>query len=191
LYKRFKDERYFETNFDPIFEEGDVDENGGVDDVKYNAAMSKGLKAYEQGIHGNIIQDVVTYLSEGNIGWVESVEEYEKRKNEEELKRMDALASKYAKVWNCNAGDKQFINMLLSTIDELNDRHEQEMSDESRRERWAACQYAGASHSFWSDEDFIENQYSSEFEELTLVMSWIERNCPLTLLTIKEKRMTE
>jgi len=184
-----KDGRYFEANYKPIFNEGDVDANEDVDDNKHTAAYARGLEAYEQGLNGDIVADVMQYLSESDIGYVMSMEEYTKQEKEKEMRQMESLASKYAKMWRCTAGSMAFIECLDSAIEDLDYRYERDMGHECKAERWAACQYAGASHSFWSDEDFIQDRYSDMYDELNKVRQWLEVNCPLLMACVREKQM--
>lgn len=188
LYHAHKDDRYFEANFDPIYMPGDVDAEGGVDDQVYAAAMARGLEAYEQGTHGDVVADVLTHLRESDYG-VMSLQEHTKLVKERERERMEQLASQYAKMWNCVMGSHEFVSKLDACIQDHRERYQDEMSGEAKAERWAACQYAGASHSFWDDEDYIDDQYSSQQQDLELIQQWLELNCPLLMASIREQQL--
>lgn len=190
-FEHCKDARDFEGSYEPIYNQGDLDVDGNVDDDKFQAAWARGLEAYEQGLHGDIVEDVIQYFCEGDLGYVMSMEEYTKQEKEKEMRQMESLASKYAKMWGCTAGSYAFVELLTSAIQDLDYRYECDMGYECKAERWAACQYAGATESFWSDEDFIKGRYSDMYDELNKVMQWLDMNCPLLMACVREKQLAE
>ena len=81
-----KKDRNFEGKYEPVYNDGDVDVNGDVDDDKFIAGYARGLEAYEQGINGDIVEDIIEYFSNADIGYIMSMEEYSKREKEKREK---------------------------------------------------------------------------------------------------------
>jgi len=192
LYNYYlKGDRNFEGNYEPVYNDGDVDANGDMDDDKFVAGLARGLEAYEQGINGDIVKYIIEYFLNADIGYIMSMEEHSKREKEKDLVKMDRLASKYAKIWGCTAGSYNFVKLIKGAIKDLDDRYEQDMGYECKAERWAACQYAGVTESFWPDEDFIKGRYANAYDELSMVLNWLELNCPLLMACIQEEELAE
>ena len=113
----------------------------------------------------------------------------ENKEKEKDRVKMERLAGKYAKMWGCTAGSYNFVKMIKGAIKDLDDRYEQDMGYECKAERWAACHYAGATESFWSDEDFIKGRYADAYDELSMVLNWLELNCPLLMASLQEEEL--
>lgn len=187
LYQEVKNDRDFEPRYEPIFVEGELDQNGDCDDDVHTLACERGREQYEIGLHGPIVDDVMNYINEGDDGCVVTLEHYEKVKAEKERKDLEKIASKYAKAWNVTAGSLMFVNELRAHRNYINNKIDKFNDEESRADRWASHMYHGCTHEFFNNEEYDSSKFNNALVELDQVEQWLYQNCPLLMACVDEQ----
>lgn len=125
----------------------------------------------------------------GGTWAVMTQEAYKEEEAEKERKQLEQTASWFAHECGHPVGSKGFVIALQEAIDEANRDYEQEFSYECRSERYMACRYAGVPDSYYSDEEFLQARHNDRFNDLGRVQTWLENNCPLLMLQMREQEL--
>jgi len=190
LYQDIKTSYGFDPNYEPIYEIGECDDEGDpVTNQAYTTAMARGLKAYEAGTHGSIVNDVISWINEGDDGYVQTLEKYQTNIAECTRQKMESVATKYARKWNVTAGSLTFVQELNAQRNIINDKLERFNNEENRAERWAAHTYYGNTHEFFNNEEYDTGKYYEVLNELDLIETWLYQNCPLLMACVEEQQL--
>lgn len=192
LYNEIKNEYSFERNYNPIFIEGECDSNGEpLSDEIYNIALARGLKAYEEGKNGTIVDDVVLYINEGDCGHVRHLDDYNTDRIEYERKKLEKIASKYAAMFNTTLGSWSFVRALQEYRQSVEDKLDVFNNEENRAERWATHMYHGCTSEFFENEEYGNCTYYTILSELDMIEKWLHTNCPLLMASWTESELKE
>jgi len=190
LYNEIKNNRSFETNYEPIYNDGVDALVDFIDDKDYQVASARGLVAYEAGVHGSLVKDVVNYINDGDQGYLQTLDSYNAVLAEKERIKMEQLATKYAKIWKVTAGSYNFIQLLRSYKNDLIAQQDKYNNYENRAERWAAHMYYGNTHEYFNDEQYGNNNFHSSLNEIESIENWLYQYCPLLMASLEEKEFS-
>jgi len=151
--------------------------------------MARGLKAYEAGTCGSIVDDVICWINEGDSGYVQTLEKYKANIAERDRQKMESIATKYARKWNVTAGSLTFVQELNAQRNIINDKLERFNNEENRAERWAAHTYYGNTHEFFNNEEYDTSKFYDILTELDLIENWLYQNCPLLMACVEEQQL--
>ena len=115
--------------------------------------------------------------------------ETDKRRDAENLKRLNAAAVAFAEKCGHAVGSMEFIHAAYTARREDEEKVNEKTSGECFTERSARARACGQSmEDFYSDEDGIrEELFRRKLRPIYDVIDWLEKNCPLTMMAYREK----
>jgi hypothetical protein len=115
--------------------------------------------------------------------------ETDKRRDAENLKRLNAAAVAFAEKCGHAVGSMEFIHAAYTARREDEEEVNEKTSGECFMERSARASACGQSmEDFYSDEDDIrEELFRRKLRPIYDVIDWLEKNCPLTMMAYREK----
>lgn len=126
----------------------------------------------------------------GGCSFIGTVEDYEKRQQEERRAELETAAAVFAQSHNVRSGSMEFIAAVEAEIERVRDQQEEWNNPERRMEEWAACQHTGGgSEVYFDDLNFENGRYASRRESLFGIMEWLEQNCPLLMAKYRETKL--
>lgn len=116
--------------------------------------------------------------------------DYDKKRAEERRKELEGVAKRFAADNGIMIGTFDFIRKVEEAIYGVALRQRDFNSGEQRAERYAACMFAGCRESFWSDNDFENDRFSSRRDNLEGILEWLREECPLLMAKYEEMKLS-
>lgn len=115
--------------------------------------------------------------------------ETDKRRDAENLKRLNEAAIAFAEKCGHAVGSMEFIHAAYTARRQHEEEVNEKTSGECFTERSARARACGQSmEDFYSDEDGIrEELFRRKLRPIYDVIDWLEKNCPLTMMAYREK----
>lgn len=128
----------------------------------------------------------------GQLLYLLTVEESEKRERDEKRKKMESYASQFAYSHNVGVNSLEFIEAIHNELERVASEREHWNNPEVRMEQWAACLYAGVgSEVYFDDLNFENGRYDSRKTTLHDLLDWLGEACPLLMAQWNERRAVE
>ncbi len=122
--------------------------------------------------------------------YIRTVEEHMKITKEDERKRLEVEAKKFAQETQTVIGTFDFIHAIENAVNGINNQSERWNSGESRRERYAANSCSGSTDAFWDDNDYVNGGLSSNRQLLDEIFAWLRTECPLLMAQYEEQKLS-